>query len=335
MNPIAVVVLNWNNPAETIACLNSLAQLRGTRPRILVVDNGSTDDSVPAIRAAFPDVEILETGANLGYAGGNNAGIRQALAAGAEAVCILNNDVIVETDFLAPLWAALQEQPGVGITTPLVGEQADDGRVWALGLAVEWRTGQVRRQHAGEPAAPWRVHAPFEVEIASGTAMLVKREVFERVGLLDESYFLYYEETDWCLRVRQAGYRVVAVPSSVVWHKVSATLGTLSPVVDYYMLRNHLRLIGGHWSGASRWWLLLTTALRGLAAVGRVHCEFTRRATPCQPKRPAPGLARCPASSLGADGSRGGARLSPRHTMNRAAPTDVRPMPPALRSRPG
>ena len=74
--------------------------------------------------------------------------------------------------------------------------------------------------------ASWRDRAPFEVEIASGAAMLVKREVFERAGLLDEAFFLYYEETDWCLRVRQAGYRILAVPSSVVWHKVSATLGT-------------------------------------------------------------------------------------------------------------
>lgn len=97
--------------------------------------------------------------------------------------------------------------------------------------------------------------------------MLVKREVFQRVGLLDESYFLYFEETDWCLNVRKAGYRILAVPGSVVWHKVSAALGATSPVIDYYMLRNHLQLVNRHWSGVNRHYLLLRTVLRNLATV--------------------------------------------------------------------
>jgi len=236
--------------------------------RVIVVDNGSTDDSVPRIRAAYPDMELIETGENLGYAGGNNVGIRHALAAGADAVCILNNDVVVEPDFLAPLLAALHSHPDVGVATPLVAEHSAAGdHVWALGSAVDWRTAAVTRQRAGSAVDPWRAYAPFEVEIASGAAMLIKTEVFQRVGLLDESFFLYYEETDWCLEVQKAGYRILAVPSSVVWHKASATLGASSPVIDYYMLRNHLRLIGRHWRGPRRLYLLLHTAARNLATV--------------------------------------------------------------------
>ncbi|MCB0254177.1 MAG: glycosyltransferase family 2 protein [Anaerolineae bacterium] len=266
---VSIVVLNWNEPEHTVACLHSL-MATGTQDRmtVLAVDNGSADDSVARLRISFPEIEIVETGINLGYAGGNNVGIQRALAAGAEAVCILNNDVIVEPDFLAPLLAALQGQPDVGVVTPLVAEQGEKGgHVWALGSAVNWRTAEVMRRHGGEPVAPWLQRASFEVDVASGAAMLVKREVFERVGMMDEAFFLYFEEVDWSLTVRQAGYRILAVPTSVVWHRVSATLGTTSPAIDYYMLRNHLRLIGRHWSGVRRIYLGGRVVLRNLFAV--------------------------------------------------------------------
>lgn len=264
---VTIVVLNWNNASDTLECLKSLAALDDPGCDVLIVDNGSTDDSAARIRAGFLGIPLLETGANLGYAGGNNAGIRQALAADAEAICILNNDVTVEPGFLDPLLAALQSGPDVGIVTPLVAEQSDAGRVWALGSAVNRRTAEVSRVHAGEAMAQWRGREPFEVEIASGAAMLVKREVFERVGLLDESFFLYYEESDWCLTVRQAGYRILAVPSSVVRHKVSAALGTTSPVIDYYMLRNHLCFIGRHWRRPQRVYLQARVVLRNLVTI--------------------------------------------------------------------
>ncbi|MGQ9841835.1 MAG: glycosyltransferase family 2 protein [Anaerolineae bacterium] len=271
MNPsVAIIILNWNNPDDTLACLDSVAapDYPTDSLEVIVVDNGSTDDSVARIRAKFPAVTIIETGANLGYAGGNNAGIRHALAAGAEAVCILNNDVTVEPDFLAPLIAALHSQPDVGIVTPLVAERTGDGgRVWALGSAVNRRTAAVNRYCAGEPVDAWRGREPFAVEIASGAAMLIRREVFERVGLMDEDFFLYFEEVDWCLKVRQAGYRILAVPASLVWHNVSATLGTTSPVIDYYMLRNHLRLISRHWRGPRRIFLQARVVVRNLLTI--------------------------------------------------------------------
>ena len=264
---VAIIVLNWRKPAETLACLESLAHIDYPNAQIIVVDNASGDDSVPLIRQHFPEVQVLETSANLGYAGGNNVGIRWALEQGTEYICILNNDLIVVPDFLARLVAALQEPSGFGVATPLVAEMADRQRVWALGSAVNRNTGVVNRLHTGESVEEWRRHSPFAVDVASGAAMLVRREVFERVGLLDEAFFLYYEETDWCLRVRQAGYHIMVVPASVVWHKVSATLGATSPVVDYYMLRNHLRLIGRHWSGAHRGYLWSRIVLRNLLTI--------------------------------------------------------------------
>lgn len=291
---VSIIVLNWQKPTETIACLESLARLDYPDVQVIVVDNGSGDDSVSLICQHHPDVVVLETGANLGYAGGNNVGIRHALMHGADIIGILNNDVTVEPDFLASLLAALDSQPNVGVVTPMVAERsADVGRVWALGSSVDRRTATVSRNHAGEPVPSWREQPSFEVDVASGAAMLVKRGVFERVGLLDEAFFLYFEEVDWSLAVQRAGYRILAVPSSVVWHKVSATLGTTSPIIDYYMLRNHLRLIGRHWSGIRRSYLWGKVFLRNLITIA----AFTVKSRKGQrtPNRDARLLALCDA----------------------------------------
>lgn len=266
---VNVVILNWNQTALTLGCLASLSKLNSISgdSRIVVVDNASLDDVVGLVQERYPSVTLVKNNENLGYAGGNNVGIRHALDNDVEWVCILNNDVTVASDFLEILLATAQAHPNVGVVTPLVAEMADRGRVWALGSAVNNATGAVTRLHAREPVARWLDQPPFEVDIASGAAMLVKREVLERVGLMDEDFFLYYEETDWCMRIRQAGYRILAVPTSVVWHKVSATLGTTSPIIDYYMLRNHLRLIARHWHGYQRGRLLLQIVLRNLVTI--------------------------------------------------------------------
>lgn len=267
MPEIAIVVLNWNNSPDTVECLQSLERLDRSACRIVLVDNGSTNDSVQVIRRGFPGVIVLETHQNLGYAGGNNVGVRYALAQDADYICILNNDVTVTPNFLAPMLNDLEEHADLGIATPLIADMAEPAKVWALGSAVDWRSGVVRRLHAGEAVELLLHRGSIEVDVASGAAMLVKREVFTRVGLMDEAFYLYYEEIDWCLRARQAGFRILAVPSSLVWHKVSATLGQASPVVDYYMLRNHLRFISQHWSGSTRLALLGRTVLRNLLTI--------------------------------------------------------------------
>ena len=267
----ALLVLNWNNARDTLQCLQSLEPLQDAETRIIAIDNGSTDDSARVIADAYtrqsrPHIELLETHQNLGYAGGNNFGIRRALEQGAQYIGIVNNDVQVAPGFLAPLMNALSD-PQVGVVTPLVAYMSEPDKVWALGQAVDWKTGNVTRVHAQETVQSVQQLAPSQVDAASGTAMLFKREVLERVGLLDDSFYLYYEETDWCLRVRQAGYTVLAVPASVVRHAVSSTLGAASPVIDYYMLRNHLRFIARHWTGLARLRIMAATVLEGLRVI--------------------------------------------------------------------
>lgn len=263
---LTVIVLNWNNATDTLTCLESLARQEYPH-RVLVVDNGSTDDSVARIRAAFPEVEILETGENLGYAGGNNVGIRYALAQGAEYLLILNNDVVLAPDCLSRLMEALETHPEVEIASPLIANMADGETIWALGQYVNRRTGTVSRYAAGESIKKWHHREPFQITAISGTAWLASRKALETIGLLDEQFFLYYEETDWSLQASRHGYTLWVVPDAILWHKVSATLGTTSPIVDYYMTRNYFRFIARHWRGIHRIGLLSIAVLRQLGTV--------------------------------------------------------------------
>lgn len=237
---VAIVVLNWRKPTETLACLASLSHITYPNARIIVVDNGSGDDSVPLIHQHAPELEVLKTGANLGYAGGNNVGVRYALDHGADAVLILNNDILVEPGFLEPLLDAALPPAAPAIVTAAVCEMARRDVIWALGAEINWRDGSPVRLHSGEPYAIWQGVPPFLVGYAAGSAMLAPRSIWETVGLIDEHYFLYYEEADWCMQARRAGFPVLAVPDSAVWHEVEAQQGRGSPAVTYYMARNTL-----------------------------------------------------------------------------------------------
>ncbi len=152
MSPLVhISILNWNNAPDTLACLDSVFALDYPNFRVLVVDNGSTDDSVEAIRGRYPALEILQTGANLGYAGGNNAGIRQILAAGAEYVCLLNNDTMVAPDFLSALVGAMDD-PEVGIAGPLVYYADPPDVIFSAGCEIDWRGGAVGHRGMGRIA---------------------------------------------------------------------------------------------------------------------------------------------------------------------------------------
>jgi len=256
---VAIIVLNWRKPAETLACLESLAHITYPNAHIVAVDNGSGDDSVARIRQHYPAITLLETGANLGYAGGNNVGIRWALEHGADYTLILNNDVVVAPDFLEPLVAIADQRPHRVIATPIICEMGRPEIIWTLGSDIEWRTGAPRLRHASERRAAWQDAPPQEVVFAPGTALLAPRTAWERVGLMDEAYFLYYEETDWCFHAVHAGFRMVAVPASVVWHDVESAGARTSPAITYYMTRNALRFLARNFVGWQR--------LRGQALV--------------------------------------------------------------------
>ncbi|MGH9812052.1 MAG: glycosyltransferase family 2 protein [Candidatus Acidiferrales bacterium] len=246
---VAVIVLNWNNWAVTAECLESLRRLTYPNARVLLVDNGSSDDSERILREKFSDVEILQTGSNLGYAGGNNAGMRRALELGADYLCLLNNDVVVEPGFLEPLVAAMEADPRLGIAGGLQCGYHDRRLIQNSGAYFSFLTGRVRNANAGE-ADRGQCDRQKEVDFISGAALLARAEMARSIGLLDDTFFMVCEDADWCLRARRAGWSVRFVPGSKIFHKERATRGSQPGMNWYYVPRNQIWLVRRHGSTA-------------------------------------------------------------------------------------
>jgi hypothetical protein len=220
---ITVVVLNWRRADDTIACVQSLGEAGIAAGRILVVDNGSGDGSADAVRAACPGVGLLELPENRGFAGGNNAGIRRALADGADAVLVLNNDTRVAPDFLRPLLAVFDDSPEAGAVCGAVFRQ-DRPEM----LDVAYSEVRFAERHAvairGVNALPAEgFDRRTEVEVAIGCCVLLRAEALRQVGLFDETYFAYHEDVDWCLRARRAGWRLFFEPYARIFHRGSGS----------------------------------------------------------------------------------------------------------------
>ncbi|HWE82558.1 MAG TPA: glycosyltransferase family 2 protein [Gaiellaceae bacterium] len=244
---VAVVILTWNGRDDTLACLRSLSAV--TEPELvpIVVDNGSTDGTVEAVRDAFPGIELIETGANLGFAGGNNAGIRRALELGASHVLVLNNDVEVDPRFVSALMDEAERRPDAGALCSTILFAEPPGVIWFAGASFDPRSGYNGRQRGYGEADDGRFASVVETDRACGAAMLVPGPVLEHVGLFDDELFLYVEDVDWSLRARAADYRLYVVPRSKVTHKVSAgSGGESSPTTLYYDTRNSIVVYERH-----------------------------------------------------------------------------------------
>ena len=226
---VTIVVLSWNRAAETVACLESLRQADLGGASVLLVDNGSRDGSVETIRRLFPELRVIALPENRGYAGGNNAGIRAALEAGAEGVLLLNNDTCVAPDFLVALLDAMDSSPDCGAVTSAVHRL---GRPDMLDVAYTEVNFGVR--HAvkirGVNKLVWQGwDRRLEVPVVTGCSLLLKAEALRTVGLFDEAYFAYHEDVDWCLRARRAGYRFFYEPFSRVYHHGGASTRGFHP----------------------------------------------------------------------------------------------------------
>ncbi len=219
------------------------------------MENGSTDGSPERIAQAFPQVAQLCIPKNLGFAGGYNAGIRYALEHGADFVFMLNNDTLAPPGMLEPLVEAAAP-PDVAAAAPLIFYADAPERVWSAGAGRSPWTLELTENH-GRAAGFEQQEQPVEREFLSGCALLLKREALEKVGLFDEGFFLYYEDSDYSLRLRQAGYRLLLVPRARLWHKVSrSSLGSDSPGERYWMARSSVRFFRKHVRGP-RWLVVI------------------------------------------------------------------------------
>jgi GT2 family glycosyltransferase len=246
---VAVVVLNWNGAADTIACLASLAAVASPPLDVIVVDNGSSDDSVARIRASRPEVLLLRAGSNLGFAAGTNLGIRNALERGRQRIMILNNDTVVDPRAIAVMCDELDRHPTAGAVCPLLTFRQPGGLVWFAGATFDPYRGRSGRMTGyRRPGGAWVDDLPREIDRGTGAAMLVRREVIDDVGLLDDDFFFLYEDVDWSLRMRAAGWEVRFVPQAHVVHDVAASQGgrELNPDTLYYLVRNQLAVCARH-----------------------------------------------------------------------------------------
>ena len=236
---IHTILVNWNNYPDTVACLSSLRELDYDNCDVIVVDNGSTDDSPSRIRNAFPDLTIIELGRNSGFAGGCNAGIRHALSQGSEFVWLLNIDTTVDRDALRALVDKARCSPRLAACGSAIYFMDDPQRLqaWGGGHVNFWLG---RSRHYVQPV-PDR-----SVEFITGASMLISRKAIESIGLLDEHFFMYWEDADYCFRLRASGWELAVAGPSRVWHKGSSTVGKESARLDRYFNSSAKRFFRKH-----------------------------------------------------------------------------------------
>ncbi len=241
-----VIVLNWNGRADTVECLESLSRSRShsrTELTVALVDNGSTDGTVAEVRERFEDVTIIENEANLGFAAGNNRGLAWAIDAGHDVIGVLNNDTVVEPDFLDPLLEAIALAPESTYASPLIRYLAEPDMIWFGGAEVDPATGIFVHRQMTQPDPGSRVPTPM----VTGCALFAHRTLWARAGLFDERYFLIFEDADWSARANGIGGHGVVVNDSVIFHAVSSTIqASAASAADYYYARNGLAFVRDH-----------------------------------------------------------------------------------------
>lgn len=262
MDLISIILVNYNTPQDTKACLDSLFHVKtnGFRFNVIVVDNGSKKPLQLSSKYLDHGVDLLRSEANLGFTGGNNLGISHAIKNyQADHIMMLNTDTIVAPDFLTILFDTLMADPKAGIAAPKMyfhkGFEYFDKSytpverhhiIWYAGGSVDWEN--IASYHRGiDEVDRGQFDQLTESDFATGCCILIKREVIERVGILDKKYFLYSEDVDYSLRVREAGFKVLFVPQSVIWHKIGRSSGGAgSKLQQYYQTRNRILLTFMH-----------------------------------------------------------------------------------------
>jgi GT2 family glycosyltransferase len=239
---VGIVLVNLNSYNDTSICIKSLRSITYPNVEIIVVDNGSKDDSGSQLREKYPGVTHLRSEENLGFTGGNNLGIQYGLLAGCEHILLLNNDTIVTSGFLEPLVEQLEKNWKIAAVggkiyyAPSVRNGAKD---------VLWYAGSYRKWHSGfshygiEAKDRGQYNSAKEVPYACGCLMLMRGSVIKEIGMLSDEYFIYWEEADWCERARKAGYISYYEPKSVIYHNFkSSHLGKETPFYNYLQSRN-------------------------------------------------------------------------------------------------
>jgi GT2 family glycosyltransferase len=217
---VAVVILNYLHHHDTISCLSSLFKSDlPSSSQVICVDNSPNGDSLIAIKKAYPGIQLIKSDKNLGFAGGNNLGIKSALKLGADYILIINPDVTVGRSFFGPLLSVFSKSPKVGLVAPAIRHYQNDQLFFGLEGYVDWRFAAAKHINLRQLSSK-KLRASQFVTFA---CVLIKSEIFQKVGFLDEGYFMYLEDVDYCLAAGKAGYKIYLNPKVVVRHRTSSS----------------------------------------------------------------------------------------------------------------
>lgn len=260
---LSVITVNYNGFHDTCALIDSIPFNDNTE--VIVVDNASRQEEASAIQAKYPQVKVIRSDKNLGFAGGNNLGIK---AAKGEYVFLVNNDTFFKDFKVQALMDRLESAPKIGVACPKIRFAWDNNPIQFAGYTPLSKI-TVRNKAIGfgeEDRAQY--DTPHPTPYAHGAAMMLKKEVIEKVGLMPEDYFLYYEELDWSMMITRTGYEIWYEPACTIYHKESQTTGQNSPLRTYFISRNRLLLVKRNWKGYSKYlsyiYLIVIVAIRDI-----------------------------------------------------------------------
>jgi GT2 family glycosyltransferase len=279
---VFVILLHLRDIDGLQECLASLGGVSYGNFEVILVHNGLPNAELEKKVSGFsgPPLEIIYAGENTGFAKGNNIGIRRALNRGADYVLLLNDDTVVSRNFLDILVAEAEKDPLTGMLGPEVLYYGDRERISFMGAKFDQAAGTFSFPHADELCSALTVPSPVESDYVTGCALLVKKSLLEKIGLLDERFFLYWEDSDWGLRAAAAGFRSLVVPAAKIWHKISVSSGgNDSPLKIYHKTKSHLLFAQLHSPRAKK--TIMTAMVRDVAWLifkCRAEGRFTKAA---------------------------------------------------------
>ncbi len=250
---VCIIILNWNNLQDTVECLESVKKLDYQNFETILVDNGSTDGSVQSLEKRYPEIILLKNETNVGYVVGNNKGIEKAMALGCDFIFILNNDTTVESRCLKELVKTAVSDSRIGIVGPKIYLFQDPSLVWYAGGEILFRDAISVTRGLFKKDRP-SYNTMKEVSFVTGCAMLIKSEAIEEVGLFDPHYISYMEDADLCWRMKNVGFKLVYLPTAIVYHKVSRSFGkTAYNEKTMYLMGRNAVLFVKRYGNVTQW----------------------------------------------------------------------------------
>ena len=270
---VCILTAAWNQVEKTLACLETVFKLTYTQFDVVLVDNGSKDELREQVRQWYPQVEIIRSETNLGFAAGFNLGLRLAMIQGYDYIFLINNDTLLASDCLTMLVDGAQVRPNAALLTAKIYYASDPNRIWTVGGSSNKLLLEVKDVARGQlDVGQWET--PSKIEFAPLCGVLLNTHCLSEVGLLDELFFLYYEDMEFCHRLRRMKYELWLMPQARMWHEVSASSGgSNTPTERYWMALSS----GLYFRNSATWLQLVFIIPYRLASAIRTTIKLLKR----------------------------------------------------------